>query len=661
MQNEELRRAQVELDALRARYFDFFDLAPVGYVILSEKGLILEANLTTATLLGVARSALAKQPLTNFILPEDQDIYYLHRKKLFETRARQVCGFRMRRGDSQLWVRVESATAKDAEGAPVCRTVLSDITERKRMEDALFLSDARYFSILENQAELICRYLPDGRLSFVNEAYARYYGKAREDLLNHNYIPCIPEPDISMVIEQIKGITPEKPTVEFEHRVIMPDGAVRWQRWNHCGIFTRQAKIKEYQAVGRDITDRKRVEEELLRAKAAAEEANRAKSQFLAHMSHELRSPLNPVIGFSELLAEAPNLTDEQRQWLGIVRQRGNDLLTLISEILDFSKIEAGKAILDQRPMSLRRMMEDMRSSIEPAAAKKGLELESHVAVELPDAIRADGPRLRQILLNLLTNAIKFTPSGRIFMRVEDGATCIRRPLAVGETALLFSVRDTGIGIAEDKKAMIFEAFKQAAISHAVEYGGAGLGLAIVRHLVTLMGGAIWVESSEGQGSVFSFTAIVGVLPAGSVPVPVRHTREARPHKPLKILVVDDDPINNLMLEVVLKRRGDTVSSAKDGKQALSLLDAEVFDVVLMDAQMPRMSGIEATRAIRERGQRTGVRPVIIAVTARALRGDRELLLAEGMDGYVSKPVQKDKLFDAIDAAIKVRNVIIER
>ncbi len=529
LQNEELRLTQSELGASRERYFDLYDLAPIGYVTVSETGVVLEANLTLATLLGVERGALVAQPLTRFILSEDQDVYYQHRRRLLEADASQACELRLLKQDGTAnWVRFEATAARDADGALVCRTVISDITERKRVED------------------------------------------------------------------------------------------------------------------------------ELVRAKAAADAANTAKSQFLANMSHELRTPLNPIIGFSDLLADAPNLTEEQRQWLGIVSQRGQDLLTLIGDILDLSKIEAGKAVLDPQSISLRRMMEDMISSIKPAAAKKGLELESHVASELPDAIRADGLRLRQILLNLLVNAIKFTAKGGIIVSVEDGSSCVGHPLGTGETALQFSVRDTGIGIPEDKRAKIFEAFEQADICHAVEFGGTGLGLAIVSSLVKLMDGTIWVESAVGKGSTFAFTAIVGTHHAGAGAERKSRATVLSSRHTLRILVVDDDPASRLLVEKMLCTRGDEVYLAEDGAQALKLFDTEAFDVVLMDVRMPRMGGVEATRAIRERDQRTGRHTVIIALTAHALAGDKEAFMAVGMDGYVAKPIKKGTLFLAIDA---VRNV----
>ncbi len=520
MQNEELRRAQIELDALRTRYFDLYDLAPVGYLVLDEKNLILEANLTAATLLGVSRPALARQPLTRFILPEDQDAYYQHRKRILDEGAPQACEVRLLKQDgTPFWAQLEATTVLDADGTRVCRTVISDI----------------------------------GRCKLAEEK---------------------------------------------------------------------------------------------------AEAANRAKSMFLANMSHELRTPLNPIIGFAELLAEAPNLTEEQRLWIGIVTRRGEDLLALICNILDLSKIKAEKVVLNRQPLKFRQMVADMLASSQASADKKGLKLEFHVAPELPDEICVDGLRLRQIILNLLSNAIKFTPKGDISVRVERAVPeRLTRPMATGEIALLFSVHDTGIGIAEDKRVLIFEAFEQAYRSHAVKYGGAGLGLAIAQDLVGLMGGTIWVESVEGQGSMFFFTVIVDLFHADTA-AEARSATKSRPHHPLKILIVDDDVIGCMLGETLLRERGDNVRTAQDAEEALALLETEPFDVVLMDVRMPGMNGIEATQVIRERERHTGLHTVIIALTAHALAGDKETFLAAGMDGYVAKPIKKETLFKVIDTAL---------
>ncbi len=541
-----------------------------------------------------------------------------------------------------------------------------DITERKRREEELRESKAMYQDMVNNQSSGIYRIRVRKHQKWdtqVNPPYAYEFANDRYcELLGVTWSRLVTDPAMTTHLIHPDDYAEWIARNEHSGRTLEP---FSWlgrmiiksdTRWMQFESLPRELSNGDriWTGIMRDITEIKRMEAELRLAKETAEAANKAKSQFLANMSHELRSPLNPVIGFTELLAEAPNLTDEQRTWLGIVRQRGQDLLALISDILDLSKIEAEKVVLDPRPQSLRLMLKDMIATVKPSAGRKGLTLDSHVAPELPDRVRADGLRIRQILLNLLINAVKFTSTGGVSMRVEKAGTeRLARSLADGEIALRFSVSDTGIGIPPDKQAMIFETFQQADTSHAMEFGGMGLGLAIVRRLVDLMGGAVWVESEMGRGSAFFFTAIVSVIQVEPAAAAERSAPDSSHRQPLRILVVDDDPINNLMLEALLRRRGDAVRSAMDGKQALSLLSSDSFDVVLMDVKMPQMDGVEATREIRERDRRNGRRTIVIAVTAQALRGDRDIFLVEGMDGYVSKPIQQEKLFAAIDAVVE--------
>ncbi len=519
---------------------------------------------------------------------------------------------------------------------------------------ALRKSEEGYRTIVETANEGIWSMDAEFRTTFMNQRMAVLLGCAAGEEIGKPVSQFIFEEDMADLASKIDERKRGYKAV-YELRFRRKDGGTLWCVASASPLYDGKGEYTGSFGMFTDITERKRAETELQQAKEEAERANLAKSQFLANMSHELRTPLNPIIGFSDLLVDAPNLTEKQRQFLGIISQRGHDLLSLIGDILDLSKIEAEKTVLDPQPNSLRLIMKDITDSIRPAASKNSLELESHVAAELLDEIRTDGLRLRQILLNLLHNALKFTPSGSIAIWVDAaGNERLVRPPTDGETALLFSVRDTGIGVPEGKCAMIFESFKQADTSHAVEYGGTGLGLAIAWNLVKLMGGTIWVESEVGKGSTFSFTIIVGVGHGATAPAPVGNTVPSPPRQPLKILVVEDDLASRMMMETIIRQRCDEVQLAQDGGEALALLDADAFDVVLMDIRMPRMNGIEATKAIRECDQRAGRRrTIIIALTAHALSGDKQSFLAAGMDGYLAKPIQRDSLFDAIDAALR--------
>ncbi len=397
-----------------------------------------------------------------------------------------------------------------------------------------------------------------------------------------------------------------------------------------------------------------RTTQQALELAEKAEAATKAKSQFLATMSHELRTPLNPVLGFTGLLADAPNLTEEQRLWLGIVHRRGTDLLQLIQSVLDLSKIEAGKMIIERHPLRVRQTVQDLAASLGPAAEKKGLILDWEVAPDVPDHVMADGFRIRQVLMNLLNNAIKFTRHGRIAVRaMAGGANRLARAPDPGEIALLFSVQDTGIGIAAEQQAGIFEAFTHADPKHAVDYGGAGLGLAIAQQLVDLMGGRIWVESRAGQGSTFFFTVMVGGQPAAGAaalqaPAGVAAAGATRP---LRILLVDDDAASVTLMQALMKDAGHGIRTAENGRDALAWLEKEAFDLVLLDISMPVMDGLETIAAIRERDRRAGRHTPVMALTAHAMPGDKDRFLKAGMDGYLAKPLQAVELCQVIRQA----------
>jgi signal transduction histidine kinase/CheY-like chemotaxis protein len=385
--------------------------------------------------------------------------------------------------------------------------------------------------------------------------------------------------------------------------------------------------------------------EETTRARGRAEAADRAKSEFLANMSHEMRTPLNGVIGMATILCDTP-LTPDQRECAETIGECGQTLLTLIDDLLDFTRTEAGKIELAAEPFRLRALLAHVQRVLRPRAGHKGLELLCEVHEAVPDELLGDEVRLRQVLLHVTGNAVKFTAAGQVRLAVRS------TPLA-DAAELHFLVRDTGPGIPRDKQRLIFEPFVQADSSTTRKFGGAGLGLAICSRLVALMGGRIWVESEPGMGSTFHFTARLALAPAvaGDQPAPAAAPAEV-PFAPrsLRVLVVEDNQVNQKLAQRLLERRGHTGIIAEDGRAALEALSRSVFDVILMDIQMPGMSGLEAALAIRQREAQQGVAPIpIIALTARAMRGDRERCLEAGMDAYLTKPVDAQLLYNMLD------------
>jgi signal transduction histidine kinase/DNA-binding response OmpR family regulator len=468
--------------------------------------------------------------------------------------------------------------------------------------------------------------------------------------------------------------------VPIDDRSPRRDGEVRWLEAR--GRVFRDSNGKALRLLGtlRDGTPRRRELETLRAASAAAESANAAKSRFLANVGHELRTPVAGILGLAELLQETP-VNDEQRDYLRTLSRSADGLLALLNDLLDFSKIEAGKLEMDSVPFTLSEAVADAVSVFSLPAQSKGLILTTRIDPSLPPRLIGDPYRLRQVLLNLIGNGIKFTEKGEVVVEVKTAEEFLakaqrsqskteeeaeKQPISslssfatfasLRETLLRFSVTDTGIGIQPEKQASIFQPFVQAERGTASFYGGTGLGLTISVRLVEMMGGRLSMESEVGRGSTFWFTVPLRVDETTRVTSAGKKEGErdgkAQDGRSLRILLAEDNPVNQQVLTLLLEKTGHQVRAVGNGREALEALENEKFDLVLMDVQMPEMDGLRATRLLRAREKAIGGRVPVVAVTANMLDGERQRCLTAGMDDYLAKPIRKDELLATIHRVV---------
>ncbi len=527
--------------------------------------------------------------------------------------------------------------------------ITHDITELKKAEEGLRAAWAYNRSLIEASLDPLVTIGPDGKITDVNAATESVTGYRLEELIGTDFSDYFTEPESARAgYEKAfrEGYVRDYP-LEIQAR----DGHKTPVLYNASVYENEEGQVVGIFAAARDITELKRAEEELIRAKEAAEAAAEIKSAFMANMSHELRTPMNYIIGMTSLLLGEP-LTPELKEYIETIRKGGDEMMVLINDILDFTKMESDNAVLEYQPLSLRALVEESLEMVASKAAKKGLNLAFNVNYGTPDNIVSDHGRLRQVLINLLSNAVKFTDEGDISLSVSS------EPLQkANKHQILFAVKDTGIGISPEKMSELFQPFAQVETAFSRKRDGVGLGLAASKKIAKLMGGDVWVKSEIGKGSTFYLSVEVEVVPddgiGGGIGIKAKPegTTKAIPEKlaeqcPLAILVAEDIPSNQKVLLEMLKRMGYRADAVADGMEVLKALEMRHYDLILMDVMMPEMDGIEAAKEIRRRWPNDG--PKIIAITAYALAGDREKCLAAGMDGYISKPVQKEDLARAL-------------
>jgi PAS domain S-box-containing protein len=672
MQNEELRRTQQDLATTKARYFELYDLAPVGYLTLNAQGMIQEANLTATTLFGYARKRLIGKPLTQFISPEDQDSYYLQRKELIASNEPRDWDLRLLRGDgSFFWANIQMTAAQQGE----CWLALKEITIRKEAETQLKRDTFRLETLMnlsqkqEASFELMGKIALDNALTLTGSRFGllalqsdpkkaplsfgwggdaggidllnqtvlndslleKFRGQPQGMILNDNAASTVYAELFPKTIQQIERLLVAPIIVQDQVRALAvvanKPSPYDESDLSQLHFFLEGLSVFVMRELARKDT---------MRAKDLTEQANQAKSDFIANMSHEIRTPLTGVIGWLDLAISSPDLPAELRQQLEMANASAELLKHVLDDILDFAKIEEVSPSLESSPFALRPCVQCAVDLFTANAAKKGLNLGVDIEAQLPTTIKGDEIRLRQVLGNLIANAIKFTSHGKIKVTVTVDEQI---PVQPGRCNILFSVRDTGIGLPADKRNLLFKSFSQIDSSMTRRQGGTGLGLILCKRIVEAMGGSIQVQSEEGRGSEFSFNIPfeVGDTIRTEEQVEAPTLAETRSLSTPRTLLAEDDPGIRLLFQKLLSERDCEVEVAVNGLETIEKWKEGSFDLILMDLQMPKMNGYEATGVIRSEEVESSEHIPIFALTAHASESDEKNCIAAGMDVFLSK------------------------
>jgi PAS domain S-box-containing protein len=609
-----------------------------GVVTIDQQGIIREFNASAERIFGWSRDEIVGQP-AKLLMADPQ---------ASEERGLLRC---IRTGDMRLARAGEEVMGrrKDGSEVPIRKALghaklidrnlyvlfITDITERRRIMQALHDSEEQFRSLIGSIPGIAfrCRAEDDYPLEFISHGVEWVTGHPVSDFvgpdsfrtLNDLILPV----DVPRVLAVCKLCAENGLPYTVEYRIRHADGTWRWV-WEH-GTMVRgdDGRPRWFDGVILDTTERRQMEEDLRIAKEKAEQAAAARASFVANMSHEIRTPMNSILGFTDVLLDS-DLKPDQRGHLDTVRNAGRSLLRLLNEILDTAKLEKGAVELELDDYSLLALIDELSSTYNTTARAKGLALNIAFAPDLSPWLHGDELRMRQVLTNLVDNAIKFTAAGSVTLSVaQRGAE------------LAIAVRDTGIGIAPDRLAAIFDPFTQADASMTRRFGGTGLGTTISKQLVELMGGRIWAESTLGEGTTFHVVLpLVPAIAPQAALLPRQRQRVAYELPPLRVLAADDVAQNLELLSLLMGKRGHTLTMAHDGAHAAELAAQHEFDVILMDVQMPNVDGLAATRMIRDEAARSGrPRVPVLAMTASVLEAHRKASTAAGMDGFASKPV----------------------
>jgi PAS domain S-box-containing protein len=656
MQNEELIKARAEVETVVEKYSDLYEFAPVGYFTLNREGTIHKVNLTGSNLLGLERSRLNGSRFQLFVVDEDRSVFISFLERVFTSHGKETCEVALlNAGVSQIIGQIETIASVSGQE---CHIALIDITERRQAEEALKKVEDAADEALQKVEEAV-----DMALRKVEETEglppkAEETAKEARRKVEETAKGARQKVEVATMQARRKVTEAAKTAETLLRKTGLTDiafGKVK-ESAELARIKVEKATEAAFQKVrataevlqkGKEATDIFRQE------KSIAEAATRAKSQFLANMSHELRTPMTGVLGMLDLTLSG-NLEADQREFISAAHASALSLVRILNDILDLTKIEMGKLSIEEKPFSLRQCVDDTLSILYPVVKIKGIGLDFTVAADVPRVMIGDQTRINQVLTNLAGNAVKFTGKGKVEIRVSVGQSA---PGAKKEVT--FTVTDTGIGIPSDKMHLLFHSFSQVDESHSRSYGGTGLGLAISKEIVERMGGTIAFKSEEGVGSTFSFTVPLAEAPRESDLQSAAGTQSTVTTSPApeqvnrRLLLAEDDATIHKFLGLMLNRANYHVDFAENGVKAVEMWEEGAYDLVLMDVQMPRLNGFEATGAIREKERERGGHTPIVAMTAHASKEDEQRCLDAGMDAFISKPIDFAKTLQLIGQVLK--------
>ena len=640
------KRLSMEARANEKRIRGILQTAVDGIITINHRGIIVAINDATERILGWKSQELLGHNI-KMLMPEPiSSAHDGYLQNYMETRIAKIIG----QG------RQVEARHKDGELIPVRLAIghvqltkedlfvgfITDLREQVKMETELKSNEARFRSLIGNipGAAYRCHCNDRWEMLFISDAVEGITGYPAADFM-------LPNPKrnfADLIVNQdrlyARDLRHNPRTFETEYRITHRDGSTRWLQDNGECVVDEAGNVQFVDGFIMDVTKRKQLDMELVTAKVDAEQAAMSRSAFLANMSHEIRTPMNAMIGFSDVLMNT-ELNREQTEYLSTLSNSARSLLHLLNDILDVAKLEKGKVTLELLDFSLRELVDSVVSTLWVQARKKGLQLQVNLSPDLEEFYCGASDRIRQVLTNLLGNAIKFTEQGSVNLDVEP----------CGKERVLFRIKDTGIGIEADRLQAIFEPFAQADSSMNRRFGGTGLGTTISRQLVELMGGQLVAESRIGEGSCFQFELPLSTATSR----PVAQKNQVMELPPLSILVADDMEQNRDLMRILLEREGHRVTCVSDGSEAVRSAKYNEFDLILMDVQMPNMDGHTASKHIREYRESQGLAPIpVIAMTASVMESDRKAAMSAGMDGFCTKPVEFHKLCEEIVRVLKI-------